>query len=158
MAKRQLRSDVTAVAQHSLPTPPTKKRKTQQTVKYLCYACDTERAPGAFPDYNPSSECDHLIHTCKNCLKAWIRAQVESGLFVTGGKDGKTFGIKCPQCPAVMRSVNVQMAATKTAHQRFEFAERKHIVSEIHISFETHTDNFTGRQHARMALVSQSRL
>ncbi|KAF2165418.1 hypothetical protein M409DRAFT_24268 [Zasmidium cellare ATCC 36951] len=128
MAKRQLRSDTKSEPHHSLPEPSAKKRKTQRdVVRYLCFACDTERAPSAFPDYNPSSECDHLINTCKTCLKAWVAAQVEGGLFTMGGEDGKTFGVKCPQCPAIMRSVNVQIAATKLVHQRFDVAERKHI-------------------------------
>lgn len=62
--------------------PPFKKARTAATPKYLCLTCDTERTSRQFPDYNPSAECEHLIHTCKGCLKSWVEVQVDGGEFV----------------------------------------------------------------------------
>ncbi len=76
---RQLRSST--VAERSNMAPAVKRRKTE-VPKFLCYSCQTERVSSQFPDYNPGAECDHLIHTCKACLKQWVEVQVESGNFV----------------------------------------------------------------------------
>ncbi|KAK0935065.1 hypothetical protein LTR29_013385 [Friedmanniomyces endolithicus] len=107
--------------------PAAKRRKTATEPKYHCVVCDTDRIGNSFPDYNPSSECEHLIDTCKTCLKKWVTAQVDESTFTTGGEDGKSFGIKCVQCDAVMKNVNVEIAATKRVYQRFEEVEPKHI-------------------------------
>ncbi|KAK3116357.1 hypothetical protein LTR53_003383 [Teratosphaeriaceae sp. CCFEE 6253] len=104
--------------------PAAKRRKTANEPKYHCLGCDTNRIGRSFPDSNPSSGCEHLINTCKTCLKKWVEAQVSSGLIVQAGK---TFGIQCPECDAVMKSVDVEVAATKKVHQCFEELERKHI-------------------------------
>ena len=96
--------------------PAAKRRKTNKEPKYLCSSCDTERKGTSFPDVNPSSECHHLINTCKTCLKKWVAAQIENANFTTGGEDGKAFGVKCPQCDAVMKSVNVEDAGTKKVY------------------------------------------
>lgn len=110
-----------------MPPRSSKRRKTAP-VKYLCQACDKERVETAFPDYNPSPDCDHLINICKGCLKAWTNAQIEGSLFATGD-DGKIFGIKCPQCPALMRNVNIEIATTQKPYALFEKAERVHIAN-----------------------------
>lgn len=98
--------------------PAAKRRKTIKEMKYLCLSCDTERIGASFPDVNPSSECEHLINTCKTCLKKWVAAQIESANYTTGGEDGKAFGVKCPQCDAVMKNVNVEDAAVKKVYQQ----------------------------------------
>ena len=59
-------------------------------------------------------------------MKQWIQTQIEENLFITGGEDGKTFGIKCPQCDAMMRKVNIELATTKKFRQLFEERERHH--------------------------------
>ena len=100
--------------------PAPKKRKTNTIVqKFRCFSCVADRGSSQFPDYNPSPDCEHLINTCKTCLKKWVQAKVESASFATGGEDGKIFGVKCPQCDAIMRSVNIEIAATKQVHKRY---------------------------------------
>jgi hypothetical protein len=61
--------------------PPTKKRKTE-VERYICQICQSEKTSNQFPDFNPSRECEHMIHTCKWCLKKWVEVQVESSEFV----------------------------------------------------------------------------
>ena len=95
--------------------PATKKRKTESDERYRCTSCDTNRTSRQFPDYNPTPDCDHLIHTCKSCLSNWVTSNVESGNFANGGK---VFGVKCPECDSIMRNVNVEIAATKKIHKR----------------------------------------
>jgi hypothetical protein len=98
--------------------PAAKRRKTEQVEKYRCFSCDEHRTAKQFPDYNPSSECDHLINTCKGCLKKWVAAQVDSASFTVGGEDGKAFGVRCPQCDAVMKNVNIELAANKKVYEK----------------------------------------
>ncbi|EME44851.1 hypothetical protein DOTSEDRAFT_169860 [Dothistroma septosporum NZE10] len=131
MSKRKLRSDTAlegVVAEPIAIEDIIVKKAKKNVVRYLCSSCDVERTAGAFPDYNPSSECEHLINTCKDCLKAWVNVQIETAQFATGGENGKRFGVKCPECPAVMKNVNIQIATTKKMYASFEKAERKHIV------------------------------
>ena len=100
--------------------PATKKRKTDNNVeKFLCFSCDTYRLSTQFDDFNPTPDCDHLINHCKRCLKKWVESNVESATFAVGGEDGKIFGIKCPQCDGIMRSVNVEIATTKKVYERY---------------------------------------
>jgi len=99
--------------------PAAKHRKANAEVeRFMCYGCDEQRTSKQFPDYNPSSDCEHLINICTKCLKKWIEVQVDNGNFTFGGKDGKALGIKCPQCPAVMKNVNVYIATTKKVYNR----------------------------------------
>lgn len=71
MSKRQLRSDTAAGAAAPPPLtnlsqpPAAKRQRKNEPIRFLCYACDEEKTAGRFPDYNPSSECEHLINTCK---------------------------------------------------------------------------------------------
>jgi ariadne-1 len=71
-----------------------------------------------FPDVNPTSECTHGVSTCQACVKKWVKAQIEGGQFtvIKGEEDG--FGIVCPECPAVMKEINIQEVATKKVLQR----------------------------------------
>ena len=112
--------------------PAAKKRKTETAAaaaKYPCFSCATDRVSRLFPDYNPSPDCEHLINTCKTCLRRWVDTNIENATFTTDGEDGKVFGIKCPhpECEGIMRNVNVEMTVTKKTYQRFVELERKHI-------------------------------
>lgn len=86
-----------------------------------------------FPDYNPSPDCEHLINTCKTCLRKWVEASIEDANFRTEALDGvgdggdregeakvkkEVWGIGCPECEGVMRAVNVQMAVPKKVYRR----------------------------------------
>ncbi|KXT04200.1 hypothetical protein AC578_109 [Pseudocercospora eumusae] len=109
--------------------PATSKKKAKiASARYLCTTCDTEKTARLFPDYNPSADCHHLINTCKSCLKEWLRVCIESAEFVKG-PDGDSFGVKCPECPATMRPVNVQAAVAKTVFAKFDEAHR-HFIGE----------------------------
>lgn len=115
----------------------TKKTERPGPVKYYCYTCDTERVATQFPDYNPTDDCDHLINTCKACLKDWIAACVEGGQLPTvptakedsDSKDDSdvvlantqvktTLGVHCPECTAVMHTDDVQRSAAKRVFDR----------------------------------------
>lgn len=82
-----------AITLDDVPAPTSKKTKTSSP-RYLCATCDTEKGAKSFPDYNPSAECDHLINTCKSCLKEWVTVRIESAEFAKG-VDGDSFGVKC---------------------------------------------------------------
>ncbi|RMX87904.1 hypothetical protein D0869_02030 [Hortaea werneckii] len=109
--------------------PASKRRKTTQDQRFLCYGCDVERVPSQFPDCNPSSDCQHLINTCTACLKKWVEAQVEAGSFKTDRQDSKVFGIACPHpgCRGTMKADDVEDAATRKVCGRFEEIARRHI-------------------------------
>ncbi|KAI5357042.1 putative IBR domain, E3 ubiquitin ligase RBR family, TRIAD supradomain-containing protein [Septoria linicola] len=147
MTKRKLRSDTAAerklrgatatdtAADGTIladPEPVTKRAKAGQP-KFLCTCCDTERPGRFFPKFNPSSECEHLINTCKACLKQWIAVQVESSNFIRIDEEGgaSTFGIKCVECKETMRPVNVEAAATKTVYEKFDRLARRHLAESI---------------------------
>jgi ariadne-1 len=70
-----------------------------------------DRTTGQFPDYNPTDTCDHLINTCKRCLKQWIESQIETTVF--------TPHIQCPQCDKKMDSRDVEMAVPKKMFARW---------------------------------------
>ncbi|KXT11347.1 hypothetical protein AC579_9458 [Pseudocercospora musae] len=106
-----------------------KKKANIASARYLCTTCDTEKTAKSFPDYNPSADCHHLINTCKSCLKEWVGVRIESAEFAKG-PDGDSFGVKCPECPATMRPVNVQAAVTKTVFAKFSKAHR-HFIGEV---------------------------
>jgi hypothetical protein len=44
--------------------------------------------------------------------------------------DDATFGIRCPQCPAIMRNINVKAATSKAVHEVFEQQEQKYLRSK----------------------------
>ncbi|CZT25074.1 uncharacterized protein RCC_10804 [Ramularia collo-cygni] len=133
---RNLRSNVNALANvadiqtYEEATAPPKKRKKVQAPRFRCSSCSTLRMTKFFPNFNPSSECEHLINTCIACLRKWVEARVEGGTFEFG-KDGKMFGVRCPECPEVMREVNVQNAATKKVFKRFQELERRHVADTV---------------------------
>lgn len=112
--------------------PAAKRRKTEASVaRHPCFSCATDRMSRFFPDYNPSPDCEHLINTCKTCLKKWVEANIESASFKTTEENG-VFGVRCPQpdCEGVMRNVNVNIALGKKGmptYQRFVELERKYI-------------------------------
>ena len=84
---------------------PAAKRARTKAITYPCHTCLEDRTTGAFPDYNPTVTCDHLINTCKRCLKQWIESQIETSVF--------TPHIQCPQCDQKMSSMDVEMALPK---------------------------------------------
>ena len=69
------------------------------------------------------------------CLKDWINACVGGGDFtrVTDEEGNSTFALRCPDlfegkpCPAMMRPVNVEAAATKASYATFARLARRHI-------------------------------
>lgn len=131
MAKRT-RSSGPIEPEPTTIAPAAKKQRTS-TPRYHCFACEADKPDKSFPDTNPSPDCEgHLINICKQCLKDWTSAQIEFGGFATGGEDdemfdGKAFGVPCPECPAIMRSVNIRLVVTKKLHANFEAAKRAHI-------------------------------
>lgn len=102
----------------------TRKRKAAQIEKYECFTCATEKPPKQFPDFNPSTDCKHLINTCRTCLKKWVESCIENAKFkaTTTGGEGEglkaIWGVGCPQCESVMRSINVEAAVTKKVFKR----------------------------------------
>lgn len=146
--------------------PPRKKRKIDDAaiVRYPCFSCATDRSANLFPDYNPTPDCEHLINTCKTCLKKWTECCVDDATFATATVDenGIEFiGIKCPQCDGVMRNVNVMIAATKKVYQRY-VTDRSTSFSMVArlILFQIRTARAQAhrRHNARMALVFCSRM
>jgi hypothetical protein len=89
---------------------PAKKRQTIKAITYPCHTCLEDRTTGMFPEYNPTEICDHLINTCKRCLKQWIESQIETSVF--------TPHIQCPQCDQKMSSTDLEMAVPKKMFAR----------------------------------------
>lgn len=89
----------------------TAKRRRIKAITYPCHTCLEDRTTGQFPDYNPTDTCDHLINTCKRCLKQWIESQIETMVF--------TPHIQCPQCDKKMDSRDVEMAVPKKMFARW---------------------------------------
>jgi ariadne-1 len=92
--------------------PPTKRRKPQPQ-RYECHTCLSSRISSQFPDSNPTSECEHLINTCKRCLKAWVESQIET----TGGW-AFTPHILCPECEGRMGRGNVEGVVSGRSFKR----------------------------------------
>ncbi|KAF1844793.1 uncharacterized protein K460DRAFT_429560 [Cucurbitaria berberidis CBS 394.84] len=135
MSTRQLRSQTLAEKRHHRSGTtygaldrPVKRQRKPEPVHYQCHTCDERKLENQFPDYNPSSECEHEIHTCTDCLRIWVNVQIRSRLLTAIGDDN-TFGIRCPECPAVMRNVNVQMATDPRMRLQFEEIVRRHIAN-----------------------------
>lgn len=133
--KRSLRSNTTIdTLVVPVPSPPSKKRQTTQQ-KFLCGTCGDEKIGRSFPDYTPSADCEHLINTCKVCLRTWIDICVGSSEFIRAvdGNGNSTFAIRCPDlfndkpCPAMMRPVNVEAAATEASYATFVRLARRYI-------------------------------
>lgn len=101
---------VASRARRRVRMAPVAKKRKREVIRYPCHACALERASSAFPDYNPTQTCQHLINICSTCLKDWIEAQLETTVFAGG--------IACPQCDEVMQESDVEMAARKKAFQR----------------------------------------
>jgi uncharacterized CHY-type Zn-finger protein len=82
--------------------------------RFECHTCLEDLTTGRFPNYNPIETCDHLINTCKKCLKEWIQSQIETTVF--------TPHIRCPQCNEEMNNRDVGMAVTKPLFSRYVVA------------------------------------
>jgi ariadne-1 len=104
---------------------PVKRRKFSKPT-YECDICGTTKLGKSFPNYNPSSECEHNIHTCKACLKMYVNEQIEAGHTKTGGEHGEIFGIPCPECDAIMREVNIEIATSEKMLRIFQGLQKKY--------------------------------
>ncbi|KAK3676906.1 hypothetical protein LTR78_003110 [Recurvomyces mirabilis] len=85
-------------------------------LKYDCTTCGRNLAASSFPKYAIAESCDHLINTCKACVKQWVNVQLE---MTTYDK------LSCPQCPSTMINEDVQRAAAPKVYQRFVEMERR---------------------------------
>lgn len=83
--------------------------------------CGETRLSKFFPDYNPASECEHLINTCKDCLSSWVEANVDDNTLTILGKGQESrLGVPCIECAAgIMKSVNIEMAVSKKVFERY---------------------------------------
>lgn len=89
---------------------PAAKRRKVLVERYPCHTCLEDRTSSQLPDYNPTETCDHLINTCKRCLKQWVESQIETKVF--------TPQIQCPECDQKMKSSDVKMAVSKKVFER----------------------------------------
>jgi hypothetical protein len=114
---------------------PSKRQKKAAEEGYECQQCGEEKSSSSFPDDMPSSTCEHLIHTCKLCLKTWVNLQIANGSYVTQDERSEPildehgepiFGIRCPEeCKGIMTSPEVLAATTPLDHAVFKKAARK---------------------------------
>jgi ariadne-1 len=93
-------------------------------VRYDCHTCANSKDEKDFPDYNPSTNCKHLINTCIACLQRYIDTQIESANVTIGGDDNETFGIQRSEYPAIMRAVNVEIATSEKMSAQLKRLER----------------------------------
>jgi hypothetical protein len=107
------------------PYNPNKRQKAAGPT-YLCTSCDEHKTSRQFPDNCPATKCEHLINTCKACLKEWVNVQIESSHTTPTGDDGMLLGIACPECPELMLESDIQGATTKTTLERFQALEYRH--------------------------------
>lgn len=123
------RSSVSAdiLATQAASMAPSRKRKAMDVGRYECFNCAMDKPSKQFPDFNLSPDCEHLINTCKTCLRKWTESSIEDANFKTvsvpGGDKGAVttelvWGVGCPQCGGVMRAVNVESATTKKVFKR----------------------------------------
>ena len=105
--------------------PHTSRKK--KVARYHCLTCGETKHERHFADFNPSAECEHLINTCKSCLERYVDTQIEDTNVRIGGDDNKTFGIRCPECPAIMKADDIETAASENMFARFKKLERIHI-------------------------------
>ncbi|KAK4561442.1 hypothetical protein LTR86_004760 [Recurvomyces mirabilis] len=91
-------------------------------LKYDCTTCGRNLAASSFPKYAIAESCDHLINTCKACVKEWVTVQLE---MTTYDK------LSCPQCPSIMINEDVQRAAAPKVYQRFVEMERRGIAEKV---------------------------
>ena len=117
---RALRSNTKLIstAPPSLPSisSPRKRKAPAEVERFHCSSCTQDKPAKQFPDYNPTPTCtDHLINTCKTCLRKWVEHSIENANFKTTGdsEEGKVWGVQCPECDGIMRQVNIQHAAPK---------------------------------------------
>jgi hypothetical protein len=75
-----------------LGLPPAKERKE-------CTACIESRSSRHFPQRPPTQQCDHEVHTCRRCLRAWIKSQLDSRIWDQIG---------CPDCASIMQCADVR--------------------------------------------------
>jgi hypothetical protein len=104
----------------------TSKRQKTAVPTYLCTSGDEHKISRQFPNKCPATNCEHLINTCKACLKEWVNVQIETSRTTPTGEDGMLLGIACPECPELMLESDIQGATTKTNLERFQALEYRH--------------------------------
>ena len=68
-----------------------------------CAVCGDEKDSLDYPAKPATAQCEHLVHTCQQCLESWMESEFE-----TKGCEG----IRCPECPEAMQYNDVQLAAS----------------------------------------------
>ncbi|PPJ50272.1 hypothetical protein CBER1_04912 [Cercospora berteroae] len=138
MSTRKLRRDTAAeraaatASKSTAGDQPAKRQKSIAT-KYMCTCCGDEKTSRSFPNYTPTPHCEHLINTCRVCLKQWVEVQVDSANFlrVSGDNETSTVGIKCVECKEVMRPVNVEIAASQQVYEKFDRIAKRKLTEDI---------------------------
>ncbi len=120
--RRSARLQTTKPEVQIATTRVTKSKAKPQPVRYECVTCTRTLAASSFPKYLSTDKCQHLINTCKACLKAWITSQMGSTTYDK---------IACPECPQIMQNSDMLIHATKADYARFEELERKAIAERI---------------------------
>ena len=92
---------------------PQSKAKAQ---KYDCTTCGLTLASSAFPNLLPTADCDHLINTCKSCLKNWVATQLDNTIYNK---------LSCPECPEILQNGDVKAYATKSVYAKFDELEKR---------------------------------
>jgi hypothetical protein len=113
------------------PRPLKKKRPGRpKAIRYTCTTCLEQKTTSKFPHFNPSAECEHDINACTACLKAWVDVQIEGGSYKIS--DETTFGLRCLECPDIIRNVNVKAAMSSAMHAVFEARKQKYYAAQDH--------------------------
>ncbi|TKA74350.1 hypothetical protein B0A55_05514 [Friedmanniomyces simplex] len=100
----------------------TKKTPKPMPLKFDCTICGRALAASSLPDHLAPDHCEHLINTCKQCVKAWIAAQLDSTTYDR---------VSCPECPEIMTKADVKQMAAKDVYARYEEMERRGVAERI---------------------------
>lgn len=74
-----------------------------------CVVCRDMKEKKSFPKH-VTQNCDHKIKSCRDCLKTWVRTQLES--------QGWNH-IKCPECANLLTKEDMREAASKEIYSRY---------------------------------------
>lgn len=81
-------------------------RKVRAALKdcvYDCVICAESKKIADFPLLNATSQCDHPIQTCTDCLSAWLESELA---------DKGHQSLTCPECSATLSHNQVKRAAS----------------------------------------------
>ena len=120
MSDRQLRSSSTnprtgnkrQLSFDGLPPSGSSRPKKRRKVEYRCVRCGQNKPSRSFPETTPSPRCIHDIHTCTECLQAWVDTQIRDDLLVVDVRANGSYGLRCPECPELIQAADVQAIAT----------------------------------------------